>query len=159
MKHFLTISILTFIGFSASAQTQFLRIDAETFIKIKGEDTIYQDAPLNMNNEKSNYIERPDISVSYFNGNFDEFIKTNLKYPLEAKYHKVEGIIKAFVNVDRLGKLEKAFLVNSVSPSIDNEALRLISIMPNWNTPKDDEHFTKSVGFSIYIEIQFKLNP
>lgn len=60
------------------------------------------------------------------------FLNENIKYPKEAFDAKQQGrVIVQFV-VEKDGSVSNAHVVKSVSPSLDAEAVRVLSIMPNW---------------------------
>ena len=65
-----------------------------------------------------------------------EFLGKNMKYPVAAQKAKIEGrVIVQFV-VDKDGSITKAQVVNSVSPELDAEAIRVVNLMPKWNPGK-----------------------
>lgn len=60
----------------------------------------------------------------------DMFIKKEMKYPDEAKKKKEEGWVVVNCMVDTLGKILATKVIKSLSPSLDHEALRIVSKMP-----------------------------
>jgi len=83
-----------------------------------------------------------------------EFLTTNIKYPAEAQKDKKQG--KVFVNfvVFKDGSVGKVKIVRGVSPSIDKEALRVVSTLPKWTPGKQKGEF---VAVSYTVPIAFKL--
>ena len=61
-----------------------------------------------------------------------EFISKNVKYPEDAVKKKVEGKVFVTFVVDTDGKITDVSLLRKVFPSLDAEAIRVISAMPNW---------------------------
>ena len=61
-----------------------------------------------------------------------EFISKNVKYPEDAVKKKVEGKVFVTFVVDTDGKITDVSLLRKVFPSLDAEAMRVISAMPNW---------------------------
>ena len=61
-----------------------------------------------------------------------EFISKNVKYPEDAVKKKVEGKVFVTFVVDTDGKITDVSLMRKVFPSLDAEAIRVISAMPNW---------------------------
>ena len=61
-----------------------------------------------------------------------EFISKNVKYPDDAVKKKVEGKVFVTFVVDTDGKITDVSLMRKVFPSLDAEAIRVISAMPNW---------------------------
>ena len=70
-----------------------------------------------------------------FPGGMQECMKwlgKNIKYPTTAKEKGIQGrVIVQFV-VERDGSITEPKVVRGVDPDLDKEALRVISIMPNW---------------------------
>jgi TonB family protein len=60
------------------------------------------------------------------------YMKNNLKYPVEAQKNKVEGrVIVRFV-VDKDGAVKDVEVMRGLSPETDAEALRVVNAMPKW---------------------------
>lgn len=60
------------------------------------------------------------------------FMKQNLKYPDSAKYNRIQGRVYIGFEVDKKGKIRNERIVNGVHELLDNEALRVIRMMPAW---------------------------
>ena len=61
-----------------------------------------------------------------------EYLSKNIKYPADAEKKKVEGKVFVTFVVDTDGKITDVSLLRKVFPSLDAEAIRVISAMPNW---------------------------
>ena len=61
-----------------------------------------------------------------------EYLSKNIKYPADAEKKKVEGKVFVTFVVDSDGKISDVSLLKKVFPSLDAEAIRVISAMPNW---------------------------
>ncbi|MFM8431413.1 MAG: energy transducer TonB [Bacteroidota bacterium] len=61
-----------------------------------------------------------------------QFLLENLQYPEAAKPIKAKGLVYVGFKVTHEGKLTDARILKSPDPTLDSEALRLISIMPDW---------------------------
>lgn len=62
-----------------------------------------------------------------------EFLFTNLQYPAEALKNEIEGIVYLKFIVDKNGIVSNPVVVRSLGSGCDEEALRIISLMPKWN--------------------------
>lgn len=82
------------------------------------------------------------------------FLGKNLKYPQNCKDEGVEGIAYVSFVIAKDGKVEGAKVLKSVHPDIDAEALRVISLMPNWIPGK---HNGKLVRVVYNLPLNFKL--
>lgn len=61
-----------------------------------------------------------------------EFLESNKQYPEEAKRNNEHGrVIVTFV-IEKDGTVTNPRILRGRTPSLDNEALRLVSIMPKW---------------------------
>jgi protein TonB len=69
---------------------------------------------------------------------FGMFINKNLKYPKAAQRANVGGVVyvKFFVNTD--GSIDDVQTLNSVGYGCDEEAMRVIKLVPKWNAAKKD---------------------
>jgi len=62
-----------------------------------------------------------------------QFLNENLRYPAEAVAKREQGRVLLRFAVERTGEIRDIEVVESVSPSLDAEAIRLVELMPNWN--------------------------
>ena len=82
------------------------------------------------------------------------FLAKNIKYPVSAQEAKIEGrVIVQFV-VKKDGTIADPIIMRGVSPELDAEALRVVSLMPNW---KPGRQRGKAVNVKYTIPIMFRL--
>jgi TonB family protein len=83
------------------------------------------------------------------------WIIANLKYPAEAVKAKITG--KVYVNfiVSSTGNVKNVVISKSVSPLLNEEAIRVISSMPDW---KPGTQGGKYVPVQMLAPVEFKLN-
>ncbi len=60
------------------------------------------------------------------------FLSRNLIYPDGARLNKVAGRVYISFNVTVEGMIKDANVISGVNPDLDNEALRVVKLMPNW---------------------------
>lgn len=84
-----------------------------------------------------------------------KWIRSNMRYPSQAKKARIEGTVKVEVTFEKDGKISDAEIVKSVDPLLDEEALRLIAKMPQWNPGKFNGVKIRS-KFTIPIKFQLK---
>ena len=83
-----------------------------------------------------------------------EFLAKNIKYPAAAQEAKIEGrVIVQFV-VQKDGSISDVHTVKGVSPELDAEAIRVISLMPKWNPGKQRG---QAVSVKYTMPIMFRL--
>ena len=83
-----------------------------------------------------------------------EYLSKNIKYPDDAAKKKVEGKVFVTFVVDTDGKITDVSLLRKVFPSLDAEAIRVISAMPNWIPGKQSG---KVVKVKYTVPIMFRL--
>jgi len=78
------------------------------------------------------------------------FIAKKIKYPKDAKKNSISGRVVISFNVDTTGYTSDIFVVEGVYPSIDKEAIRVISILPRF-VPAVDNGSKVKVNYKIPI--------
>ncbi len=84
-----------------------------------------------------------------------EFIKANLIYPAKARELSIEGVVFARFIVEKDGSLSNIKILRGIGGGCDEEAFRVIKLMPNWNPGKQKGNAVR-VEFS--LPIKFKLD-
>jgi protein TonB len=84
-----------------------------------------------------------------------KYLATNIKYPSDAKEQNIEGRVICQFVINRDGSVSDVVVVRSIAPSLDAEAVRVISAMPNW-TPGEQHGQTVRVKYT--LPINFKLD-
>ena len=83
-----------------------------------------------------------------------KFLAKNIKYPAAAQEAKIEGrVIVQFV-VQKDGSITGVQTVQGVSPELDAEAIRVVSLMPKWNPGKQRG---QAVSVKYTMPIMFRL--
>ena len=90
-----------------------------------------------------------------FNGSVNTWLVQNMKYPVDAARNKEQGTVIVKFIITAQGEVKDPVIVRSISPSLDKEALRVVSVMPKWNPGKNKGKF---VDVYYCIPIRFKLN-
>ncbi|MBP7496945.1 MAG: TonB family protein [Bacteroidales bacterium] len=84
-----------------------------------------------------------------------KFIKNNLHYPEAAIKQKIEGKVYVKFVVDVTGELKDIKVKKGIGGGCDEEAVRVIKIMPKW---KPGKQFGKIVAVNLVLPISFNLN-
>lgn len=87
-------------------------------------------------------------------GEANKFIVSNLKYPVSARQAAIEGTVYISFVVEKDGKINEAEIIKGVSGDLDQEALRVIRMLPNW---KPGMQLGKPVRVRFVYPIKFKL--
>ena len=85
-----------------------------------------------------------------------EFIQQNIKYPEDAQRNKLEGKVNIQFVVSSIGQIIQAKVVKKLSPSLDEEALRVINSFPRWIP---GELNGKKVPVYRVMQVTFKYTP
>lgn len=85
----------------------------------------------------------------------NKFIDKNLHYPEIAYKKGLQGNVIVQIIIDKDGSVIKPKIIRSLEPSLDNEALRIIGLMPKWKPGKQREKVLK-VRYT--FPIQFKID-
>ena len=89
-----------------------------------------------------------------FKGNLYQWLSENLRYPKDAVSRKEQGrVMVRFIVTDK-GEVIQPEIVRSVSPSLDKEALRVVSKMPAWNPGRNGN---KNVATKYTLPVNFSL--
>ena len=107
--------------------------------------------------EQDDNVLRTVEQLPEFPGGMVEFMKwltRNLRYPNMALQQKIEGKVVVSFIVNKDGSIANPKVEKSVNPMLDNEALRVIRMMPNWKPGIMDE---KPCRTMIAIPVNFKI--
>ena len=84
-----------------------------------------------------------------------EYLSQNVKYPDDAEKQKIEGRVIATFVVETDGTISNIEVVKPVFPSLDAEAVRVLSGMPKW-TPGKQSGKEVSVKYTVPINFNLK---
>ncbi len=84
-----------------------------------------------------------------------KFIYDNIKYPELAKENNVQGKVILRFCVTYKGTVDQVSVVRSVDPSLDEEAVRVIKLLPLWKPGKQGGK-PVNVWYSVPISFQLK---
>lgn len=109
--------------------------------EIEGENENFK--PLRYVTEMPNFI-----------GSINVYLEKNLKYPELAKQSSIQGKVIVEFIVTKIGKVKNARIIKGIGGGCDEEAIAVISNMPNWkpgmqNGQAVDVYFTIPIFFSL----------
>ena len=87
--------------------------------------------------------------------NFNQWLSKNLRYPKDEVSRKEQGRVVVRFIITAKGEVIQPEIVRSVTPSLDKEALRVVSKMPAWNPGRKGN---KNVATKFMLPISFALN-
>jgi protein TonB len=84
-----------------------------------------------------------------------EYLRKNIKYPPICRENGIQGRVLVSFVVNKDGAIVEPQVVKSVNKQLDQEALRVISTMPNW---KPGKQRGKPVRVKYTVPVNFRLN-
>lgn len=84
----------------------------------------------------------------------NNFLAQNLNYPIYLAEKGIQGIVLVSFIIGSEGKIENIELVNKVYQQLDDEALRVVKMMPRWKPGTQDG---KPYRVTMYMPITFKI--
>ena len=87
------------------------------------------------------------------------FLNANVKYPPQAAQDKIEGKVIVQFMVKKTGKIDDVKVLRSVRKDLDNEAVRVVKMMPDFIPAKQngevtDMLYTIPVSFKLFDEME-----
>ncbi len=116
------------------------------------------DSLYHKDNGEKIYLKTEVDSIAKYQPNDDElfnFILKNISYPSDARENDIQGKVYVSFIVEKNGVISDLIVIKSLSESCDNEAKRLISILPNKWTPAIKNG--QAVRFQYIFPFSFKL--
>jgi len=92
-----------------------------------------------------------------FPGGIKEFYKylaQDIKYPKQARQEKIEGTVFVTYIVEKDGSVSNIKILRSIGGGIDEEAIRVLSVMPKWKPGMQNGHVVRQ---QYTVPITFKL--
>lgn len=83
-----------------------------------------------------------------------KFIQENIRYPEAAKRNGIHGIVMVQYTIDAKGAVKNAKVMRGVSPEIDEEALRVTSLITGWKPASQNG---KSIARTVTMPVKFVL--
>lgn len=84
-----------------------------------------------------------------------EFLRKNIKYPSICRENNIQGRVLVTFVVNKDGSIVEVEIAKGVNPSLDKEAVRVISQMPKW---KPGYQRGKPVRVKYSVPVNFRLN-
>ena len=84
-----------------------------------------------------------------------DFQKSNVAYPKIAMKKGIQGRVLVKFIVEKDGSITNVQAVKRVNPTLDNEAIRVVKMMPKW-TPGKIKGEAVRVKFNVPIEFRLK---
>lgn len=98
----------------------------------------------------------PDVMPSFPGGNgaLMSWLGRNISYPAQAAEHNIEGRVLVAFLVNEDGSISNVHVAKSVEPSLDEEAVNVVSRMPRWTPGKLNG---KPIAVDYFVPVTFRL--
>lgn len=119
-------------------------------------ETTQATSPVAVDNNDNPLSMRIVEQLPEFPGGMVELMKwitKNLKYPYQAQKNKVQGLVVVTFIINRDGSIANIKVDKSVDPALDNEAKRVVRMMPRWKPGLQNDKPCRTM-FSIPIEFR-----
>ncbi|TVR38100.1 MAG: TonB family protein [Cryomorphaceae bacterium] len=87
---------------------------------------------------------------------FFQFLGSETKYPEAARLDSIQGMVYVSFVIWKNGEVRDATILRGVHPTIDEEALRVVSQMPAWSPGKLESGEAVSVIYNLPMKFQLK---
>ncbi len=84
------------------------------------------------------------------------FLQANLKYDKKAVKEGIAGTVYLNFKVDETGNISDVKVLKGVHPLLDQEAIRVVSMMPPWNPGKNYDGSPVSCMFNLPVSFRLK---
>lgn len=145
----LTSLFITQVAF-AQLKTVVFKVRKAPAPKTSSPKIVAQEDALFVIVEQPATFQRGDLS------NFKVWVMKNLKYPPIAVENNISGTVYVQFVVNPKGIVERATVLRGADPSLNEEALRVISSSPKWDAAKQGG---RNVSQVFTLPINFNLQP
>ena len=122
---------------------------------LKAKEEIAQPEPPKEEENKVFDVVEEQPSFPGGQGALMQWLRDNIKYPVIAAENGIEGrVIVQFV-VSKTGSISDVKVVRGVDPSLDREAVRVVSQMPKW-TPGRQNGTTVNVRYTLPVTFRLQ---
>jgi len=122
-------------------------VDINTVVAVEPEPEIEDDTPFQVVEDQPEF---PGGTAALM-----EYLRKNIKYPSICRENNIQGKVIVTFIVNKDGSIVEPEVIKAVNPSLDKEALRVISGMPNW---KPGMQRGKAVRVRYSVPVNFRLN-
>ncbi len=125
-------------------------------IDLKIEKFVEKQAPVIEDPEKAPPLINVEEMPSYPGGDSErlKFLSDHIKYPIEAAENDIQGTIYFQFVVDTKGNITDVKILRGIGGGCDEEALRVIKMMPSWHPGKQNG---RNVRVLYNMAVSFKI--
>ena len=144
--------IIAVLLFSIKSQAQ-NRIDTAYTAPGFNNEIAATDSTNTSNKQDEDYVITVE-QMPEFKGDLLKFLSKKVRYPKSALENKIEGKVIVQFIIEKDGSISNVEIVKKAGWGMDEEAIRVIKLMPNWKPGKQNG---KAVRVLFTLPINFKL--
>ena len=154
-KHLLIIplAVLLFINFSCSNDNDNSKLLSSSNENKQVVSKQQEQPEPKTTNLKSDFVEVDEVPA--FKGDLVKELQKNIKYPDDARKKSIQGKVILSLNISEKGTIEKIKIVNSINKQLDDEAVRVASLLKEW---KPAVSKGSPIAAKVMLPIVFRLN-
>jgi len=167
-KYSLALYVCTFLFFSVNARSEKSSLEQMSMAEMNQTDTLKETSEAtnsmkvkttNAQDSVTQDDEKPMVGVEQmpeYPGGLDalmKFLSKNVRYPEEASKLGIEGRVVVRFIVNKTGIVSDVEVIRGLDPACDQEAIRVIKMMPKW-IPGKLKGRTVPVYFMLPIKYQ-----
>ena len=111
---------------------------------LKAVEEIATPEPPKQDEEQNKIFEVVEQQPSFPGGSVNGWLSEHIKYPVVAAENGIQGRVVVQFVVEKDGSVSQVKVVRGVDPSLDKEAVRVISSMPKWIPGKQNGNTVRS---------------
>lgn len=129
-------------------------LDVEITEETEIEEIVFEEEPEEEEADQVFLVVEENAQFPGGNGEWNKYLKKNLKYPRQAKRMGIEGAVFLSFIVDKQGKISDIQVSRGIGGGCDEEAVRVLEGSPRWNPGKQRGRAVKS---RMNLRIVFRL--
>jgi protein TonB len=99
--------------------------------------------------------ERPTFMGGEASKTFSQWVAKNLQYPEVARENGIQGRVTLQFTVETDGSLKNIKVLRGIDPSLDKEAIRVVSSSPKWSPGRQrDKAVRVTYSFPVYFQLR-----
>lgn len=99
--------------------------------------------------------ERPTFMGGEASKTFSQWVAKNLQYPEVARENGIQGRVTLQFTVETDGSLKNIKVLRGIDPSLDKEAIRVVSSSPKWSPGRQrDKAVRVTYNFPVYFQLR-----
>ena len=151
MKKLMIVCVMVCLAVAAYAQNM-----ANEIASVYQPQHLKSEMNLRHETEPVQLLDYADLMPVFFGGDYAlrSFMQSNNRYPAEALRADVQGTVYVSFVINENGRITNPIIVKGIGFGLDEEAVRLVKMMPEWSPA---ELGGKPIKMVVTLPIRFRL--